>query len=138
MNRRLLLDTGPAQAFILHESPEFERVFTFVRRGFAVGVSYPTLAELRGGFEASASRDKSLQSLRASFQWLKRWPLTLNAVRIYGEIFAELRRIGRPIGKMDMQIAATALDLGNTIVATYDSDLSAVPGLTVENWLTTP
>lgn len=135
MQPRLMLDTGPAQSFVLHESTAFERVFDHARRGFVIGVGYPTLAELRGGFEASKSRDRNLQSLRAAFQWIRRWPFTLNAVRIYGEIFSQLRRIGRPIGQVDMQIAAIAMDLGNTIVATYDNDLCAIPGLTVENWL---
>jgi tRNA(fMet)-specific endonuclease VapC len=33
-----------------------------------------------------------------------------------------------------MMLAAVALSLGNTTVITKDSDLSAVPGLSVENW----
>jgi tRNA(fMet)-specific endonuclease VapC len=33
-----------------------------------------------------------------------------------------------------MLIAAIALSLGNTTVVSADSDLAAVPGLTVENW----
>jgi predicted nucleic acid-binding protein len=36
--------------------------------------------------------------------------------------------------KNDMMIAAIALALGNCTVVTMDTDLSAVPGLTVENW----
>ena len=32
------------------------------------------------------------------------------------------------------QIAAIALSLGSCIVVSADSDLSAVPGLAVENW----
>jgi tRNA(fMet)-specific endonuclease VapC len=35
---------------------------------------------------------------------------------------------------IDIMIAAVALTLGNTTVVTKDSDLAAVPGLTVENW----
>jgi tRNA(fMet)-specific endonuclease VapC len=37
---------------------------------------------------------------------------------------------------MDMLIAAIALSLGNTTVVSSDSDLTAVPGLKVENWAT--
>jgi tRNA(fMet)-specific endonuclease VapC len=36
--------------------------------------------------------------------------------------------------KIDLMIAAIALTLGNCTVVTTDSDLTAVPGLTVENW----
>jgi len=35
---------------------------------------------------------------------------------------------------IDIMIAAVALTLGNCTVVTTDSDLSAVPGLAVENW----
>jgi tRNA(fMet)-specific endonuclease VapC len=35
---------------------------------------------------------------------------------------------------MEMQIAAIAVSLGNYTVVTTDTDLSDVPGLSVENW----
>jgi tRNA(fMet)-specific endonuclease VapC len=44
-----------------------------------------------------------------------------------------LKTIGRRMGQNDIMIAAIALSLGNTTVVTMDTDLAAVPGLTVEN-----
>jgi tRNA(fMet)-specific endonuclease VapC len=35
---------------------------------------------------------------------------------------------------VDMMIAAIARTLGNCLVVSADSDLTAVPGLKVENW----
>ena len=55
----------------------------------------------------------------------------------YGRLAFELKTIGRPIGQNDIMIAAIALSLGNTTVVTMDSDLAAVPDLTVENWAET-
>jgi hypothetical protein len=52
----------------------------------------------------------------------------------YGRIFAELKRQGRVIQQVDIQIAAIARVLGNCAVVSGDNDLTAVPGLTVENW----
>ena len=52
----------------------------------------------------------------------------------YGRLAFELKTIGRPMGQNDIMIAAIALSLGSTTVATMDNDLAAVPGLTVENW----
>lgn len=43
-------------------------------------------------------------------------------------------RIGRMMQQIDIQIAAVAFSLGNCTVVSSDSDLTAVPGLTVENW----
>jgi tRNA(fMet)-specific endonuclease VapC len=36
--------------------------------------------------------------------------------------------------QIDMMVAAIAFSLGNCTVVSADSDLAAVPGLTVENW----
>jgi tRNA(fMet)-specific endonuclease VapC len=47
---------------------------------------------------------------------------------------AQLKRIGRNIQQIDIQIAAIARTLGNCTVVSADTDLTAVPGLTVENW----
>jgi tRNA(fMet)-specific endonuclease VapC len=60
----------------------------------------------------------------------------MTAAEEYGRLYAELRRRGRPMQQVDVQIAAIALTLGQCVVATTDSDLAAVPGLAVENWAT--
>jgi len=62
------------------------------------------------------------------------WPHTEPAAEKYGEIAAQMRKMGRPIGKIDMLIAAIAFSLGKTKVITTDNDLAIVPGLSVENW----
>jgi tRNA(fMet)-specific endonuclease VapC len=36
--------------------------------------------------------------------------------------------------QIDIMVAAIALSLGNCTVVSNDTDLAAVPGLTVENW----
>lgn len=64
----------------------------------------------------------------------RRWPFTLEVARKCGRLFAELRRNDRPMQVIDMVVTATARALTDGIVVTADSDLSAVPGLKVEDW----
>ncbi len=52
------------------------------------------------------------------------------------EIYADLKRKGRPIQDADILIAATAI-AHNLILVSDDSDMLRVQGLTVENWLRT-
>lgn len=40
----------------------------------------------------------------------------------------------RPMQAIDIMLAAIAISLGNCTVVTADSDLLAIPGLSVENW----
>jgi tRNA(fMet)-specific endonuclease VapC len=84
--------------------------------------------------ERSASRDANLHRLKRGLSEIICWPFDRNAAEEYGRLAAELKRMGRPMQQIDIQIAAIALSLGSCIVVSTDSDLAAVPGLTVENW----
>jgi tRNA(fMet)-specific endonuclease VapC len=96
----------------------------------------PVLGEIVGGVEASATRDANWDALCRGLALLVLWPYDSAAAWEYGRLYAELRRLGRPMQQIDIQIAAIALTLGNCTVVSSDSDLTAVPGLTVENWAT--
>ena len=134
--RRFLLDTGIAGDFIDRRRGVFEQARHQVTRGNRVGIGIPVLAELAFGIELSTSRDRNMQSLRTALHAWKVWPVDTKAAFEYGRLAAELRRIGRPMQQIDMMIAAIAISLGNCTVVTADSDLNAVPGLQVENWVT--
>jgi len=51
-------------------------------------------------------------------------------------IHAALKRRGTPIGDVDILIAATAIARDLTLVS-HDSDMLRVPGLKLEDWLST-
>nr|MBA2713507.1 PIN domain-containing protein [Rubrobacteraceae bacterium] len=57
------------------------------------------------------------------------------AARRYGEIRAELERLGTPIGDADMRIAAIALSRRLTVVTGNEHHFLRVPELATENWL---
>lgn len=132
--RRYLLDTGIASDFSNRRHGVFERARDEVAKGNRIGIGVPVLAELYFGIELSASREKNLQRLQVALAALTIWPFTEEAAAEYGRVAAELRRIGRPMQQVDMMVAAIAFTLPNCTVVSADSDLSAVPGLTVENW----
>jgi tRNA(fMet)-specific endonuclease VapC len=104
------------------------------RRGDRIGICIPVLAELYYGVEFSSSRDKNMQRLRRAMSGLTIWPFDERAAAEFGRLRAELRRLGRPMQVIDIMIASIALSLGNCSVVSVDTDLLAVPGLTVENW----
>jgi tRNA(fMet)-specific endonuclease VapC len=57
------------------------------------------------------------------------------AARGYGEIRAELERLGTPIGDADMRVAAITLARGLRVVTGNERHFRRVPGLETENWL---
>lgn len=56
------------------------------------------------------------------------------AADIYGDIRAELERIGQPIGPNDLLIAAIALVHGLVLVTNNMRESTKVPQLICENW----
>jgi len=134
MTRRYLLDSGPAQDFIFQRRGVHIRVEQARLAGARIGVCTPIVGEVMGGLEYSGQADAALNLARRRLPTLLCWPYEKAAAEEYGRIFADLKRRGRPIQQIDMQLAAIALSMGNCVVVSGDSDLLAVPGLTVENW----
>ena len=134
MTRRYLLDTGPAFDFLFKRKGVDERVAQAKRAGAKIGICVPVLGEIVGGLEASGSRDASWAVARPRLAKLVCWPYDPDAAYEYGRIFADLKKRGRVIQQIDMQIAAVAFALGSCTVVSGDTDLNAVPGLAVENW----
>jgi tRNA(fMet)-specific endonuclease VapC len=138
MSHRYLLDTGPAFDFLFQRRGVQDRVEAARRTGSKIGICIPVLGEIVGGLEGSASREASWAIARRRLGKLVCWPYDRAAAHEFGRIYAELRRFGRPMQQIDIQIAAIAIALGNTTVVTSDSDLFAVPGLSVEHWAESP
>lgn len=134
--RRYLVDTGIAQDFINRRNGVRERVDAARHKGNRIGICTPVLGELCSGVEGSTSRDRNLHRLRLALSRLVGWLYTNEAAEQFGRVFAELRRIGRPMQQIDIMVAAIAFSLGNCTVVSKDLDLSTVPGLMVENWAT--
>lgn len=132
---RFLLDSNAVNALINHHSPLAERAKEARLSGSQIGTCEPVVAEILFGFELSSRRDENVARLERNFSRIIVWPFDRKAAREYGRIAAELRRRGRPMQTIDILLAAVALTLRNCTVVTTDSDLSAVPGLTVVNWM---
>jgi tRNA(fMet)-specific endonuclease VapC len=133
---RYLLDTGIAGDFVNRRRGVYERARRAVADGHRIGIGLPVLAELHYGVEYSASAERNRVLLRRALADLILWPLTEEATEIYGRVRADLRRAGRVVQAIDLLVAAIALSLKHCTVVSSDSDLTAVPGLSVENWAT--
>jgi tRNA(fMet)-specific endonuclease VapC len=128
--RRYLLDTGIAQDFQDDRRGVRAQAKAMRALGHRVGICIPVLGELWSGVEGSSQRQVNLARMQRALAHLAIWPYSAEAAAEYGRIFTELKRAGRPIQQIDIQIGAIA----NCIVVSKDGDLSAISGITVENW----
>ncbi len=99
-----------------------------------IGISVITLAELEYGAGKSTQPRRNLEALKQFIAPLEVAIFDRQAAVAYGRIRAALEKKGRPIGAMDLLIAAQALSLGVRLVTNNEREFRRVPGLRVENW----
>ena len=130
---RYLLDTNICIYIIKQRPPHvFER---FRRHPIGnVSLSVISYSELAYGVAKSSRPEKNELALQSFVAPLRIEPFPPDAAPIYGRIRAELRRVGKPIGPLDLLIAAHALCLGAVLVTNNVAEFDRVPGLKLENW----
>jgi tRNA(fMet)-specific endonuclease VapC len=131
---RWMLDTNTCIA-IIKRQPE---VVIKKLRGKAigqVGLSSIALGELTYGAGVSSRPEQNLQALHEFLLPLEIAAYDEGCAFRYGELRAQLKRSGRPMGSLDTLIAAHALMLDVVLVTNNTGEFSHAPGLRLENWL---
>ena len=100
-----------------------------------IAISTITLAELQFGVYNSVHREKNGRNLANFLIGLDIWAFDDLAAVEYGRIRARLQKQGKPIGSMDMLIAAHAMAKNLTLVTDNTREFKRIEGLVLENWL---
>jgi tRNA(fMet)-specific endonuclease VapC len=132
----IYLDTNTVIA-IMKDRPESVRRHhrAAQRAGHDIYISTVTLFELWYGVANSVRRQENADRLRYFLEG------TIGVVRFEsddaqaaGELRAELKAAGTPIGPYDLLIAAQVRRLGETLVTANQSEFKRVSGLKLRNW----
>ncbi len=97
-------------------------------------VSAVTVGELyKGAYRKVAKRPDILQNLQSRIlPGLIMLPYSGETARLYGYIYAELERLGKPLAHADLQIAATAIEHGLELVTGNLRHFERVPDLRIQ------
>jgi tRNA(fMet)-specific endonuclease VapC len=120
--------------YTMKNRPEQVRSYFKAQQG-RIGISSVTLGELVFGAEHSQQVERNLADIEALTARLEVLPFDDAAAYHFGQIRAELYRIGRPIGPYDMMIAGHARACGLKLVTNNVKEFKRVQGLIIENWL---
>jgi tRNA(fMet)-specific endonuclease VapC len=101
----------------------------------ALCISAITLGELLYGVEKSARRSQNLQAVEQFTARLEVVPFSLRAAAHFGQIRAELAKLGTLCGAYDMLIGAHARSEGLMLVTNNVREFHRIPGLLVDNWV---
>jgi tRNA(fMet)-specific endonuclease VapC len=99
-------------------------------------ISTVTLGELVFGAEHSQQVERNLADIEAMSARLEVLPFDSASSYHFGQIRAQLYRIGQPIGLYDMMIAGHARSAGLILVTNNLNEFKRISGLRLENWIT--
>lgn len=134
MRHVFLVDTNHLSAAINPVSPVRERFYQQHRLGARFRTCIPVICEIEVGIQDSSHLDSYRRQLQQLLRKVKLVPLESTLAQVYGEVYRELRRIGRPMSQVDMMLAALVRQSGWTLL-TADRDFEALPDIRKENWL---
>jgi tRNA(fMet)-specific endonuclease VapC len=101
-----------------------------------VGISSIVSAELWYGVAFSLKKKENEEALKDFLRYIVVLDWPQGAAPLYGEVRAELRRRGTPIGAMDLLIGVHALFLKQVLVTNNQKEFKRIRGLELENWET--
>jgi len=99
-----------------------------------IGVSTITVSELQYGISKSRHRKMNKIRLEEFLTPLEILNYDEEAAEAYGDIRFQLEKRGRPIGPLDMLIAAQAASRRLILVTNNDKEFKRIKKLKVENW----
>ena len=134
MKRIFLLDANHLGAAINPISPLRDRLHQQHRQGVRFRTCIPVICEVEVGIQDSSHVDSYRRQLNHLIRKVKLIPLEFDIVQHYGQVYRELRRIGRVLSQVDMLLAALVRHLKWTLL-TSDRDFEALPDLRTENWM---
>ena len=133
MTLEYMLDTNIC-IYVIKNRPAILRE-RFDQYAEALCISTITLGELCIGVEKSARRSQNLRAIEEFAARLEVMPFPAKAAAHFGQIRAELARLGTPCGAYDMLIAAHARSEGLTLVTNNIREFQRIPALRIDNWV---
>lgn len=136
---KYILDTNAFSALMKGDATTVDRLAKAGRAN--VAVPQPVLAEIAYGIaRLPASRRRTTLAGRADLlkKELARVSWTDDVSEAFGEIKASLEKQGTRLEDIDVAIAAHALATDAVLVTTDRDHMTRVPGVTIEDWRTTP
>jgi tRNA(fMet)-specific endonuclease VapC len=130
-----MLDTNACVFLLNRARPKLARKVLSTPPG-EIALSAITAAELTYGAAKSrrpAEARSAVEELLAAFALIG---FDAPAIDAYGALRADLERRGKPIGPLDMLIAAHAVSQATILVTNNVREFKRVSGLRVEDWST--
>lgn len=127
------LDTNICAYFIGRRYPAVTARFRAVEPS-ELAISSLVAAELAYGVEHSARVEDNRRALNGFLQLITVVPWDESAMWHFAKHKSRLKKLGQPIGELDLLIGSQALALDAVMVTNNTREFERIEGLKLENW----
>jgi tRNA(fMet)-specific endonuclease VapC len=131
---KYLLDTDTFSEIVKGSNAALVKRMATLRTG-DVALSVVTRGEIAFAVRLKTPKSLAKRRLDRLLEMIDTLPLTTDVAQHYGDLRAQLRRQGTPIGPNDLWIAAHARALDLTLVSNNTKEFSRVARLRLETWV---
>jgi len=128
------LDTNVIVSMFRVKDPRIEEKLKAVSHK-DIKIPSMVIAELIAGVHNDRGSKEKMGSITTLLTTFETVPFDVEAAKIYGKIWAELKAEGNMIGSADLTTAATVLSCGGILVTNNIKDFSRIKGLRTEDWI---
>lgn len=132
---RYMLDTNIVSYYLRRQSAALHQRVKQGQTSNSLCISSIVRAELRYGQSLLMSDDIRYQLIEGFLSEAPTLDWGNDAADCYGQLCAQLKRQGTPIGELDTQIAAHALATDLTLITHNTKHFERVVGLSIEDWV---
>ena len=132
LDTTLLIDLGRSRGDLSRRAAR--KTVELALQGEAVVTTQFNVAELYVGVQLSSDPTREAGSVARVLDGLQVLNFDDRAAWLFAEFAARLRRLGRPIGDMDVLIAASAVAFGHKLITRNPAHFSDIPHLRVESY----
>lgn len=131
--KQAILDTDTVSYYFRDHEKVVEKIDNYlIEHGF-VHISVVTYYEILNGLLYKDAR-RQLAKFERFVRLNNVIPLTMTSAKVAADIYADLRKRGKPIGHNDVMIAGIAIDNDLVLVTNNVNHFSRISGLEMDNW----
>ena len=130
---KYLLDTCVISDFVKGENGTLEKIKSM--QPAILATSTITLMEIHYGLKKNPAKARGLlHIIKELLHSIHILPFNSGSAKIAGDMRAQLKATGSPIGSYNLLIASIALEHNLTLVTSDISEFNKVEGLIIDNW----
>ena len=132
LDTTLLIDLGRSRGELSRRAAR--KTVELALQGEVVVTTQFNVAELYVGVQLARDAKREAESVERVLAGLEVLSFDDRAAWLFAEFSARLRRLGRPIGDMDVLIAATAVAFGQKLITRNPGHFVDIPHLRLESY----